>query len=78
MMKKYLVLYNAEMEDELSAEQFDYIYGEDAEFDKKNEALKNAKDLTEKFNAKFNTNYQWHELYSIEIAFYNEDEERID
>lgn len=77
-VKKYLVLYNAEMEEKLSVEQFNYIYGEDSEYKKKNEALQNAKYLTKKFNAKFDTNYQWHELYSIEIAFYNEDGDRID
>lgn len=77
-IKKYLVLYNAEMEDELSLEQFNYIYGEDSEHNKKTDALKNAKELAKKFNTKFDTNYQWHELYSIEIAFYNEDGDRID
>ena len=78
MIKKYLILCNAEMEDELSAEQFDYIYGEDGEFDKKNEALQNAKELTKKFNKKFNTEYKWNDLYSIEMVKYNKDGERID
>ena len=40
MIKKYLVLYNAEMEDELSLEQFNYIYGEDSEHNKKNRGIK--------------------------------------
>lgn len=78
MIKKYLILYNAEMEDELSAEQFNYIYGEDSECNKKTEALKNAKVLTEKFNQKFNTEYKWNNLYSIEMVKYNKDGERID
>ena len=77
-IKKYLVLYNAEMEDELSLEQFNYIYGEDSEYNKKTDALINAEELTKKFNAKFDTKYQWHELYSIEMVKYNEDGERID
>lgn len=78
MIKKYLILCNAEMEDELSLEQFNYIYGEDSEYNKKTEALKNAKDLTEKFNKKFNTEYKWNDLYSIEMVKYNKDGERID
>ena len=77
-VKKYLVLYNAEMEDELSAEQFNYIYGEDSEYNKKTEALQNAKELTKKFNKKFNTEYKWNDLYSIEMVKYNEDGDRID
>lgn len=77
-IKKYLILYNAEIEDELSTEEFNFIYGEDSIFSKKSEALINAKDLTEIFNKKFNKEYKWNDLYSIEIAYYNESGERLD
>lgn len=74
MRKMYLVLSNKELEDALTVKQFDFLYlNDDSRHYKKERAIEKAKAWTKKFNERFETNYTWDYLYSIDEEYFTND-----
>lgn len=79
MRKMYIVSSDKsdELEQELTTEQFNSIWWTDSRHYKKERAIQEAQRLTNKFNKRFDTNYEWEHLFCIDEEYFDSDGFRV-